>query len=66
MVQVLQHFLFMEFCKCVYICGKTYWNFSMSTPNTTYVAYVLMKTSHDELSTCCMTNMCITSCECKV
>ncbi len=55
MVQVLQYLLLMVFCECVYICGKTYWDFSMSTLNTSFVAYVLKKTSHDELSTCCMT-----------
>jgi hypothetical protein len=59
MVQVLQIFLFIKFCKCVYICDKTYWDFSRSILNTTFVTYVIMKTSQDELSTCCMTNICV-------
>jgi len=45
----------MEFCKCVRICVKTYWDFSGSNPNVMFVAYVIVKTPHDELSICCIT-----------
>jgi hypothetical protein len=49
------YMLFMEFCKCVCICVKTYWNFSRSNPNAMFVAYAIVKTPHDELSICYIT-----------
>lgn len=42
--------LFLWFCKCFYMCVKTYWDFLGSNLNTMFVVYAIVKTSHDELS----------------
>jgi len=44
------YMLFMEFLKCFRICVKTYRDFSRPNPNVMSIAYVIVKTSHDELS----------------
>jgi hypothetical protein len=40
--------------KCNFICDKIYLDFFGSIPNVIFVAYVIVKGPHDELSICCM------------
>jgi len=49
------YLLFMEFCKCVRICVKTYWYSLGSNLNIMSIAYVIVKTPYDELSICYIT-----------
>jgi hypothetical protein len=49
------HLLFVVFHKCDHICNTIYVDCSGLIPNVIFVAYVIVKKQHDELSICCMT-----------